>query len=82
VFKFSNPYALNMAGQNFYTPSASSGVMSLSEAQVIPGTLERSGVELAKEMVNMIRTQRAYQLSIRTITIADEVEQTTNTLRA
>ena len=81
VFEFANPYALSLAGQNLYSPSETSGAITPSSAPVIQGALERSGVNLAKEIVSMIRTQRAYQLSLRTVSIADEIEQMTNGMR-
>lgn len=45
------------------------------------GTLEMSAVDLADEMVGVITTQRAFQLSARMVQTADELEQLISNLR-
>jgi len=42
---------------------------------LVPGSLEMSNVELAKEFTDMIITQRGYQANARTITTSDEMLQ-------
>ena len=43
--------------------------------------LESSNVQLVEEMVNMIVAQRAYEVSSKSITTADDMLQTTNQLK-
>ena len=43
--------------------------------------LERSSVDLASEMVNMIVSQRSYQLDAKVIQTADEMQQIANNIR-
>ena len=45
------------------------------------GYLEGSNVSAADEMVNMIVTQRAYQLNSKAITASDEMLEQANNLR-
>ncbi len=45
------------------------------------GTTESSNVDMARELVNMIVTQRAYQANSQTIKTQDEVLQTAINLR-
>ncbi len=78
---FPNYQGLNAIGDSLYSGSRSSG-------QATPGTagngklglissssLEMSNVDLAKEFVKMITTQRAFQASSRVITTSDEILQ-------
>jgi len=43
--------------------------------------LENSNVDLGEEVTTMIKAQRAYQLSSRVLTTADEMEKMANDLR-
>lgn len=45
------------------------------------GMLESSNVQLPKEMSDVIETQRAYQMTLKMIQTADELEQVENELR-
>ena len=53
----------------------------VNNPKIIPCALERSGVDLSKEMVRMIECQRAYSYALKMVTTADEVENTINSLR-
>ncbi len=88
VFLFENPYGLTPAGSTAYQESAVSGkVRSLADldgttsCEVVEGVLERSNIDLADEMVNVIHNQRAFQLNAKVVKISDEIEEIVNNLR-
>ncbi|RKX33749.1 MAG: flagellar basal body rod protein FlgG, partial [Thermotogae bacterium] len=45
------------------------------------GYLEKSNVDVVKEMVDMITAQRAYELNARSIQTADDMLRTASTLK-
>lgn len=82
VFEFANPYGIEAAGSNLYTETARSGAATANEALVkLQYTLINSNVDLANEMVKLIETQRAYQLSSKVVQTADELARIANNLR-
>ena len=79
--RFTNPDGLISAGDNHFTETVESGA-ALSGAptvngmgQILSGTVEQSNVDLGKEFVDMIITQRAFQANSRAITTSDEMLQ-------
>jgi flagellar basal-body rod protein FlgG len=78
---FINPAGLQSMGQNLYQETASSGTPSTT----VPGTngsgvlsqnyVETSNVNVVEEMVNMIQTQRAYEINSKSITTSDQMLQ-------
>ncbi len=79
--RFTNPDGLISAGDNHFTETVASGA-ALSGAptvngmgQILSGTVEQSNVDLGKEFVDMIITQRAFQANSRAITTSDEMLQ-------
>lgn len=82
VFSFPNPYALMLTGSNGYVETPESGEATAIENPALKvGYLEGSGVEIAKEMANVIEASKAFALSSRMVQVADEIEQTINSLR-
>jgi flagellar basal-body rod protein FlgG len=82
VYSFPNYYALEMAGDNRLRANEFSGeAEAIENPEILEGYLEGSGTELAREMANMIVSQRAFQLSARVVTTADEIAQEINSLR-
>lgn len=84
---FVNPAGLKALGQNLYQESEASG-RPISGAPGENGTgsvanqyLEASNVQLVEEMVNLIVAQRAYEISSKGVTTADQMLQTANNLR-
>jgi flagellar basal-body rod protein FlgG len=71
----------NIGENNFAQTDASGEAEIRDDATVVQGYIEGSNVDLGEEMVNMIRAQRAYQLSSRVLKTADEMEGVANTLR-
>lgn len=76
---FVNPAGLQAIGQNLFTETAASGAPQVAN----PGTaglgqtrqkmLEASNVNSVEELVNMITTQRAYEINSKVISTADEM---------
>jgi flagellar basal-body rod protein FlgG len=84
---FINPAGLKQIGENLYLPSAASGEAQLGEPRegirgaLRQGFLEGSNVDPVVELVNLIKTQRAFELNSQSIQAADEVLQTVGQLR-
>ncbi len=88
LFQFNNPSGLEKVGDNLLEVTDASGAAlnesttaTLTPSQVRQNYLESSNVQVATEMVNMIITQRAYQLNSKAITAADEMLEQANNLR-
>ena len=87
IATFINPAGLKQIGENLYLPSAASGDAELGEpaeggrGTLLQGFLESSNVDPVKELVNLIRTQRAFELNSQSIQAADEALQTISQLR-
>ena len=66
----------------YYVETEASGeATAVEKADVKQRALERSNVDLAEEMTNLIKAQRAYQISSRILKTADEMEEVANNLR-
>jgi flagellar basal-body rod protein FlgG len=78
---FINPAGLEAAGGNLYRETASSGAPTQGTAgqgglgQIIQGALEQSNVNVVEELVNMVATQRAYEINSRVVSTADQMLQ-------
>lgn len=81
LYSFSNPAGLLSIGGNRFEPSLSSGDPVEGNpgvdgmGTVSQGYLEMSNVDVVEEMVNMITSQRAYEISSKAIKAADEMLQ-------
>ncbi|NLG34676.1 MAG: flagellar basal-body rod protein FlgG [Lentisphaerae bacterium] len=85
--RFLNPEGLNAIGRNLFQETEASGA---PETGLNPGErgvggiahryLERSNVNTATELVNMISTQRAYEATSKAIRTSDEMLATANQL--
>lgn len=84
---FANPAGLENIGDNFFAASENSGAVTVQAAgengagYTNQGFLERSNVDMAQQMVNLITGQRAYELSSRAIRVADDMMDLANRLR-
>jgi flagellar basal-body rod protein FlgG len=84
---FINPAGLTSSGSNLFTESEASGPPIESN----PGSngvgtlaqrfLETSNVDVSEEMVNLIITQRAFEVNSKAITTADQLLEIANTLK-
>lgn len=78
---FVNPSGLQPIGENLYVETAASGNPQTGNpglsglGTVIQGSLESSNVNVVEELVNMIETQRAYEVSSKAISTADSMLQ-------
>ncbi|WP_018871218.1 flagellar basal-body rod protein FlgG [Thioalkalivibrio sp. ALgr3] len=81
---FVNPAGLEAVGENIFKETAASGVAQQANpglngvGTVIQGSLETSNVNIAEELVNMIETQRAYEVNSKAISSADQALQFIN----
>ncbi|MHC4947936.1 MAG: flagellar basal-body rod protein FlgG [Planctomycetota bacterium] len=84
---FINPAGLRNIGENLYIPSAASGDPLIGDPRVDgrgalrQGFLEGSNVDPVKELVELIKTQRAFEFNSQSIQAADEALQTIGQLR-
>lgn len=81
LVKFMNPAGLVAQGGNLLMESEASGeAMELAAGTegaglIKQGALEGSNVQVVEEMVDMIATQRAYEMSAKMVSAADEMLQ-------
>ena len=81
LVNFVNPAGLQSMGENMYLETAASGTANTNT----PGTnglgllqqsyVETSNVDVVEELVNMIQTQRAYEINSKSIQTADQMLQ-------
>ena len=77
VARFVNPAGLTPIGGNLYKQTVASGAPQLlnpgtqAAGTLRQGMLEASNVNVVEEMVNMIETQRAYEINSKAISAAD-----------
>ncbi len=78
---FVNPTGLQAVGDNLYTESVASGSPITGTpglnglGTMIQGSLEGSNVNTVEELVNMIETQRTYEMNSKAISTADQMLQ-------
>lgn len=76
---FINPTGLEPVGENLYRESVSSGAPIVGIpgedgiGKLVQGSLETSNVNVVEELVNMIETQRAYEMNSKAIATTDEM---------
>ena len=76
---FVNNGGLLSMGQNLYLETASSGTPNSGNpssnglGSVLQGYTESSNVNVAEELINMIQTQRAYELNTKVINTSDQM---------
>ncbi|PLX59787.1 flagellar basal-body rod protein FlgG [Sedimenticola selenatireducens] len=76
---FVNPTGLAAVGQNLFRETAASGAPTTATpgvdgvGTVNQGSLESSNVNVVEEMVNMIETQRAYEMNSKAISTTDDM---------
>lgn len=81
VSTFINPTGLQSVGENLYLETGSSGAPQANvpgtngTGYIMQGYVETSNVNVVEEMVNMIQTQRAYEINSKAITTSDQMLQ-------
>ena len=82
--RFVNPAGLQAIGGNLLVESAASGTPQVGSpgiegrGQLRQGALEASNVNVVQELVDMIETQRAYEVNSKMITATDEMLRNAN----
>ena len=78
---FVNPAGLAPKGENLYAETTASGAPQTGTAgssgfgTIVQGSLEASNVNVVEELVNMIETQRAYEMNSKAISTTDQMLQ-------
>ena len=78
---FINPAGLQPIGENLFKETLSSGAPTSAEpgqdglGTLAQGSLESSNVNVVEELVNMIETQRAYEMNSKAIETTDQMLQ-------
>ncbi|MCK7548241.1 flagellar basal-body rod protein FlgG [Marinobacter koreensis] len=78
---FVNPQGLQAVGNNLYKATTASGDPNEGEAglaglgTIEQGQIESSNVEVVEELVNMITTQRAYEMNSKVVSTTDQMLQ-------
>lgn len=78
---FINPAGLQATGENLFSETASSGSPQAGTpglngvGSLLSGSLETSNVNVVEELVNMIETQRAYEMNSKVISTTDGMLQ-------
>jgi flagellar basal-body rod protein FlgG len=78
---FINPAGLEARGENLFVETASSGAPQTGTpglnglGTITQGSLESSNVNVVEELVNMIETQRAYEMNSKAISASDQMLQ-------
>jgi flagellar basal-body rod protein FlgG len=81
VTTFVNPSGLESKGENLYAETGASGTPNTNTpgtngaGVLMQGYVETSNVNVVEEMVNMIQTQRAYEINSKAITTSDQMLQ-------
>jgi flagellar basal-body rod protein FlgG len=80
---FPNQKGLTQISDNMFAVSEASGnpARAGGTTKVLQEALEGSNVELASELTKLMRAQRAFSLSSRALTTADEMDGAANTMR-
>lgn len=79
IADFINPAGLQAVGNNLFLETAASGAPQVGQpgmnglGSVLQETLENSNVSTVEELVNMITTQRAYEMNSKVISTADSM---------
>jgi len=78
---FVNPAGLEAKGENLYVETTASGTPNTNtpgtngSGLLMQGYVETSNVNVVEELVNMIQTQRAYEINSKAITTSDQMLQ-------
>ena len=76
---FANPAGLQPIGENFTVETPASGAPAIGNpfgegfGKLVQGSLEASNINVVQELVDMIETQRAYEVSSKSISAVDEM---------
>ncbi len=84
---FTNPAGMKSMGRGLFAPTEASGVPQVAipgeqgTGELSQGFLEGSNVQIVTEMIDMIVSQRAYEINSKVIRTADEMLRSVTNLR-
>ena len=78
VVQVASADGLQPIGKNLFAVTAASGTPRATRTSVVQGALEGSNVDMADAMVDMMDSQRAYQLASRAIQMQDQMMEIAN----
>jgi flagellar basal-body rod protein FlgG len=84
---FVNPAGLKQVGENLYGETVASGPPNTGapaaddRGSIVQSVLESSNVDPTKELIDLIKTQRAFEMNSQSIRTADQVLQTVSQLK-
>ncbi len=87
LVSFMNPAGLEAKGGNLFVPTEASGEPIYGNpgedglGQVMQGYLEKSNVDVAQEMINLIIAQRSYEINSKAVKTADELLALINNMK-
>lgn len=82
VVEFENPREMISTGNGSFRRTEGSGIPSVAEnTKVMQGYTEKSNVDIAGEMTELIKTQRIYQMNSKIVQTVDEMKALANRLR-
>lgn len=87
VYQFSNPYGLQQTNASSFIATDTSGEAWVPKStedkpyELRQASLELSNVQLTDEMVNLIVTQKGYQMNAKMVQAADQIQEIVNNLR-
>ena len=87
LVNFVNNQGLESLGRGIYKPTPASGAPNQGIpgedglGEILSGALEASNVDVADSMVNMIQTQRAYEMQTKVMNTADKMMEATVNLK-
>ena len=79
IANFENPNGLQRRGGNIYGETENSGTRNeelptvTTGTQVVSGSLELSNVDMARELTDLIISQRGFQANSRVVTTTDQI---------
>jgi flagellar basal-body rod protein FlgG len=88
VATFINPAGLQGLGENLFAETSTSGAPNVSQpglngaGSINQNYVEASNVNVVQELVNMIQTQRAYEINSKAVTTSDQMLQTVNQMKS
>ncbi|HYE63039.1 MAG TPA: flagellar basal-body rod protein FlgG [Phycisphaerales bacterium] len=87
VATFVNPAGLRQIGENLYGATVASGPANVGvpaeedRGTIVQGSLESSNVDPTRELIELIRVQRAFEMNSQSIKAADDTLRTVSQLR-
>lgn len=87
IATFVNPAGLRQLGENLYGATVASGPANVGvpsaedRGAIVQGSLEASNVDPTRELIELIRVQRAFEMNSQSIKAADDTLRTVSQLR-